>query len=281
MLRLRFRDHREFHFQVLRVMLVTAVAATVAGLGGGSPTVIALLAAAVVPALGFSLAPPRADRRASELLLGGLFAVVGAVAALTLTPAPVAPAIGIGLAAGVLAGRGQDLWRRVAVSAAGGASIPLATVVAQNLAAAAPLADLPPAVAHVIAGALSGLTAALGALALQARVERDAVLEAHGALKGALEGEVGGIVDQSLVAYARIRPALETVPAAERAQLGKAVSDLTLSILNLARRLVAIDREAHATSAEELARRLESLDEKIDRTEDRIAREQYGLARTA
>jgi hypothetical protein len=280
MARLRFRDHREYHLQVLRLMLVMGAAAALGQLDGGSPLVGAVVGALFVPAFGFALVPPRRDHRRGDLLLGAALCAVGGIAGLALAPRPDAPAIAVGLAAGFLAARGVGLTRRVVVSAACGASVALGAFVTTRL-AAGPFADLPPLTAALGGGALAGLTAALGAVALHVTLERDGVLEAWAALKDSLEGEVGGIVDQALIAYRRIGTALDALAPEERAPLRKAVNDLTLSILQLARRLVAIDREAHATSTEELAKRLETLDRKIAATDDRVAREQYGLARTA
>jgi hypothetical protein len=281
MTRLRFRDHREFHLQVLRIVLVMAAGAAVSVLAGGGRLAATLAGAVLVPALGFAIAPPTAARRAADLLGALAGAGAGALIGLGAPTAPYLTAAALGMAAALLGSRSQVPVRRVIVTAASGLAFALAAFVGATLGTIEPLCDLPPLVGQSVAGAAAGLTAALGVVGLHLSVERDAVLEAYAGLKDALEGEVGAIVDQSLIAYRRIGPALDGLGPEERGQLRKATSDLVLSILHLARRLVAIDREAHATSAEELSRRVDALDERIARTDDAVAREQYRLARTA
>jgi len=286
MVTLRFRDHAVFHLQALRLVVVAAATTAIAQVLQAvlpptrvlPPLMIALLCAAG----GLAVTLPRPGRRAGDVLLAALLGAVAAAGCALCGGAQSVLGVGLcGAMIGVIASRDAELPRRLAAAAAFATSLALGAFVAGAIDGYLRADSVPTFVAALTGGVAAGVVAALGALALHVGFARDAVFDAYVGVKDSLRGEVGAIVDQSLQTYRRIGTALQGLAVEPQAQLRKTVSALVLSILNLARRLATIDREAHATSADELARRLEGLQAKTAQTEDAVAREQYSLAASA
>src|SRR5437660_8519182 len=134
MLELRFRDHAEFHGQVVRATAAgAAVGAVLAGVAGlsGQPPGAAVFAALGAAALAWGLAPPRSGR--------GWLAALGAVGLATLVGLLAArrdPALGAALAGAALAiytGAGLDRPWRLTAAVALALAVPLGVHVARAL----------------------------------------------------------------------------------------------------------------------------------------------------
>jgi hypothetical protein len=286
MVTLRFHDHAAFHLQALRLVVVAVAITVLAQLLQAvlpatrvlQPLMIALLCAAG----GLAVTMPRPGRQGADVTLAALLGAVAAAGSALFGGAQALLGVGVcGAMIGVIASRDAALPRRLAAAAAFALALALGAFVAGAIDGYLRADRVPTFVAAVTGGVAAGVVASLGALALHVGFARDAVLDAYAGVKDSLRGEVGAIVDQSLHAYRRIGAALQGLACEPQAQLRKTVSALVLSILNLARRLATIDREAHATSADELARRLEGLQAKTEQTQDAVAREQYSLAASA
>jgi hypothetical protein len=286
MITLRFRDHAVFHLQALRLVVVAAALTAFAQIAQAvvpAPRLLApLLLALLCAAGGLAVTLPRPGRRSADIALAALLGAVAAAGAVLFGGPQALPGVALcGAMIGVIASRDAALPRRLAAAAAFAASLALGAFVAGAIDGYLRADRVPTFVAAVSGGAAAGLVCALGALALHLGFARDAVFDAYVGVKDSLRGEVGGLVDQSLHAYRRIGASLQGLGCEPQAQLRKTVSALVLSILNLARRLATIDREAQATSADELSRRLEGLQAKVAQTQDAVAREQYSLAASA
>ncbi|HJZ87813.1 MAG TPA: hypothetical protein VKN99_21715 [Polyangia bacterium] len=280
---IRFRDHAEFHGQVLRSTLacagLAAAVATLESLSGRSLPLSALAASGGV-ALAWGLAPPRSARAWIHALGAvGLATLVGLLAArrdLALGGAL------FGAALGLYAGASLERLGRAIAVLAGALAVPLAGQVAQALLDLGVGALVHPALGHGLVGGAFGFVAGtVAGLGRQLFMRRDPVENAYAAARSNLRGELLELTERGVETRRRVLAALAGRPAEERGPLAKAVDELALKVIAVAARFGEVDRDGQSESAEALVARIDALGRKIEETEDPVARGHWRTAHDA
>jgi len=141
---------------------------------------------------------------------------------------------------------------------------------------------LPEALAEMGKTGVLGFFAALGIAGAHVVREPDPVEQLYAKLHPELGGDLKVLAARAMTNYRRCAEALLNTEAGfARTQLSKSLSDVTLRILELARRWQGIDREMGERAEGEIGQRLAELRSLKETTKDEIARRQLGLAENA
>jgi hypothetical protein len=280
---LRFRDHSEYHSQVLRATVgfcgLAAAIAAVDRLAGHRPPLPLLLLLTGV-ALAWALHPPRAARDwARALVVASLGTVIAWLVArrdLALGAAMFGAAVGLyGLDA-------EDGRGRIAGVLAAALALPLAGYLASTMLDFGIGGFVHPVLGYAVVGAATGfLAGAVAALGRQLVARRDPVAIAYAKVRPNLSGELLDLTERSMATRRRVLDALASRPEDERAPIGRAVDELAQKVIAVAARFREVDRDAQADPADALCARIEDLDKQIDATNDAVARTHFRAAREA